>query len=374
VLRAARDRVLALADRALLLALPRVPRRGVAIILPHGLGDMVLCTPMLRHLMAHYGNQPILLICSRRVRAYAETYLRSDRIIVFDRDRMRRNAWYRMRIIGTVARAGANVIIQPAYNRVHWVEDALVGASRAAERIGSSGAPMFITAGERARGDRWYTRLIAEPSGPMHDTERSAAFAAALAGGTVHRSIPCLVRPPRHAAAPAGDYVVAACEASSALKTWPAERFLDASLAMAARTGATVVLVGESRPSQPRVHCAVVDLRGRTDLLGLIAILAHARMVLSNDSAPAHLAAALGVPVVAVGGGGMPGRYLPYPAGEPPADRPRLVMVDPPWPCFGCGWNCRYGPAPGTPAPCVTAVSVDAVVGAGREMLGSSGH
>jgi len=372
VLRAARDRVFALTDRVLLLVLPRVSRRGIAIMLPHGLGDLVLYTPTIRHLSAHYGDQPVLLIGSPRVRAYAETCLRSDRIIAFDRDRMRRDAWYRMRIIATVARAGVRVIIQPAYNRVHWVDDALVRASRAAERIGSSGAPTFITDRERARGDRWYTRLIAEPPGPMHDIERSAAFAAALSGDPPDRLMPQLMRPPRHPAAPAGGYIVVACEASSALKTWPAERFLDASLTVAAQTGMTVVLVGETQPAQPSVHGSVVDLRGRTDLHGLIAILAHARIVLSNDSAPAHLATALGVPVVAVGGGGMPGRYLPYPAGEPSADRPRLVIIDPPWACFGCGWHCRYAPPHGAPAPCMTAITVDTVVAAALGVLGDT--
>ena len=356
----------------LLLALPHAPRRGIAIILPHGLGDLVLYTPTFRHLRAYYRDQPVLLICSPRARAYAEAYLTAERIIVLDRDRMRRNLWYRMRILSTVARAGVRVAIQAAYNRVHWVEDALLGASRAVERIGSSGAPTFMTAREHARGDRWYTRLIAEPPGPMHDTERNAAFAAALTGSAPPRLTPHLMRPPRHEAAPADGYLVVASDASSTLKTWPVERFLAASVTIAAQTGLAVVLVGEAKPSQSPLHCAVVDLRGRTDLHDLIAILAHARIVLSNDSAPAHLAAALGVPVVVVGGGGMPARYLPYPAGDPTTDQPRVVTVDPPWPCFGCGWHCRYAPPRAAPAPCVAAVTVDAVVGAALALIDPS--
>jgi ADP-heptose:LPS heptosyltransferase len=102
---------------------------------------------------------------------------------------------------------------------------------------------------------------------------------------------------------------------------------------------------------------------------GLISVLAHARIVLCNDSAPAHLAAALGVPVVAVGGGGMPERYLPYPSAGADAGQPYLVVVDPPWPCFGCGWQCRYAPPPGTVAPCVAEVTVRQVVGAALALL-----
>ena len=81
--------------------------------------------------------------------------------------------------------------------------------------------------------------------------------------------------------------------------------------------------------------------------------------------------------MAAVGGGGMPGRYLPYPGNAPSADPPRLVprpvprlvIVDPPWACFGCGWSCRYAPPHGVPAPCVTAVTVDMVVGAALGLL-----
>ena len=75
------------------------------------------------------------------------------------------------------------------------------------------------------------------------------------------------------------------------------------------------MLVGETKLSRRQADSVVVDLsgladmlartdmRGLTDMHGLISILAHARIVFCNDSAPAHLAAALGVPVVAVGGG-----------------------------------------------------------------------
>jgi ADP-heptose:LPS heptosyltransferase len=376
VLRTARDMVFRLADRLVLLTVPQAPRRGIAVIMPHGLGDLVLYTEAFRHLRAHYRDRPVVLVCTEGARAYAESYLPAERIIAFDRDRMRRDLRYRMRIVGAVSRAGVRVAIQPGYNRAHMSEDALVRASRAEERIGSSGAPMFITPRERTRGDRWYTRLIEQPAGPMHDAERNAAFAAALTGNAPSRLTPRLARPPRHPDAPAGGYIVAACDASAPLKAWPPDRFVEASLAMAAQTGLGVVLVGETKLSRPAICAAawsgVVDLCARTDTHGLISILGHARIVLCNDSAPAHLAAALGVPVVAVGGGGMPERYLPYPSDEPGSGQPRLVAVDPPWPCFGCGWQCRYAPPRGAVAPCVAAITVDQVVGAALALLGES--
>jgi ADP-heptose:LPS heptosyltransferase len=373
-----------LADRAVLLTVRRAPRRGIAIITPHGLGDLLLFTEAFRHLSAHHRGEPVLLVCSNVARSFAEAYLKPDRIIALDRGRMRRDPWYRARNVRAVARAAVRAAIQPAYNREHMIEDALIRASRAQERIGSSGAPMFMTARERARGDLWYTRLIEEPPDPMHDAERNAAFAAALTGSPPPRLMPRLAHPPRHPDVPAGGYIVVACEASEALKSWPRERFTEASLAIAARTGLAVVLVGETKLSRRQADSVVVDLSGLTDMLartdmrgltdmhGLISILAHARIVFCNDSAPAHLAAALGVPVVAVGGGGMPGRYLPYPASEPDSSQPHLVAVDPPWPCFACGWQCHYAPPRDAAAPCVANVSVRKVVHAALTLLRAS--
>jgi ADP-heptose:LPS heptosyltransferase len=372
VLRTARDTVLMVLDRIALLTPRRAPRHGIAVMTPHGLGDLVLFTEAFRHLRAFYPGQPVLLICSSRGRGYAEACLRPERILVVDRDRMRRDPWYRLRIVIAIARAGVRIAIQPGYNRVHLVEDALVRASRAEERIGTAGSPMFISARARARGDRWYTRLIEEPSGLAHDAERNAAFVAGVTGSTPPRVMPRLAKPRRHPEAPAGGYIAVAPGASSAMKAWPADNFIAAARAVAAPTDLSVVLVGETRPSRPMAGSAAVDLRGRTDVNQLISILAYARIVLCNDSAPAHLAAALGVPVVAVGGGGMPERYLPYPAARTTTGQPRLVVVDPPWPCFGCGWQCRFAPARGDAAPCVAAITVRQVVDAAVALLGTA--
>jgi ADP-heptose:LPS heptosyltransferase len=368
-MRTARDMVLMVIDRIALLTPRPAGRHGIAVIAPHGLGDLVLYTEAFHHLRAYYRGQPVLLVCSPRGRDYAEAYLQPERILVLDRDRMRRDPWYRLRIVIAIARAGVRVAIQPGYNRVHLVEDTLVRASRAQERIGRTGSPMFISARARARGDRWYTRLIEEPPGLAHDAERNAAFTAAVTGSAPPRLMPRLTRPPRHPEAPAGGYIAVAPGASSVMKAWPADNFFPASQAVAARTGLPVVLVGEKQPPQPMARSAAIDLRGRTDVTQLIAVLAHARIVLCNDSAPAHLAAALGVPVVAVGGGGMPERYLPYPAARTATGQPRLVLVDPAWPCFGCGWQCRFAPAHDTAAPCLAAVTVGKVVDAALALL-----
>lgn len=63
------------------------------------------------------------------------------------------------------------------------------------------------------------------------------------------------------------------------------------------KTRAVIVGVGESPDSLP---ADVIDLAGRTSLAELIGILRGARFVVSVDSGPMHLAAAIGVPLLGV--------------------------------------------------------------------------
>ncbi|MFV1958838.1 MAG: glycosyltransferase family 9 protein [Planctomycetota bacterium] len=59
-----------------------------------------------------------------------------------------------------------------------------------------------------------------------------------------------------------------------------------------------------------------VDLAGRMDVEGLVAVLAGARALVSNDTGPVHLASALGVRVLAIYGPNTPRLYGPLEAGS----------------------------------------------------------
>jgi ADP-heptose:LPS heptosyltransferase len=58
-----------------------------------------------------------------------------------------------------------------------------------------------------------------------------------------------------------------------------------------------------------------LDWTGRTSLAELGALFARSALLLTNDSGPMHLAAALGTPVLAIFGPTNPGRTGPYSGG-----------------------------------------------------------
>lgn len=81
--------------------------------------------------------------------------------------------------------------------------------------------------------------------------------------------------------------------------------------------GATFVLIGSGNPNEHRMDAAglanVVDLRGRTTLRDLMALVSVCGCVLSPASAVVHIAAALGRPSVVVIGARESRRFTDYP-------------------------------------------------------------
>ena len=56
----------------------------------------------------------------------------------------------------------------------------------------------------------------------------------------------------------------------------------------------------------------IINLAGMTDIPQLIAILSGARLIITNDTGPGHIAVALGKPVVMIFGPTNPARIEPY--------------------------------------------------------------
>ena len=147
----------------------------------------------------------------------------------------------------------------------------------------------------------------------MHDLERNLSLteplgsAASIAAGESR-----YVTPPRmnenfeSLLAGAGTRLAGVHPGSAgSTKRWLPERFAELSRRLAAE-GLTPVLVGgpEDAALGERIaqDCGAVNLVGRTGLEDLKALMGRLNVFVTNDSGPMHLAAAAGVPVVAIFG------------------------------------------------------------------------
>ena len=95
-------------------------------------------------------------------------------------------------------------------------------------------------------------------------------------------------------------------------KNWP-DAYWDI-LISRLRERATVIELGEaSDTDSPVAEANYIDLRGRTSLDGLVAAIAAADLYVGPSSGPSHIAAAAGTPEVVIYGGFEPAPYTPYP-------------------------------------------------------------
>jgi ADP-heptose:LPS heptosyltransferase len=115
---------------------------------------------------------------------------------------------------------------------------------------------------------------------------------------------------------PSGRFVVLHPGTSVPARAWPAARFAEAARLLTDR-GHQVVVTGA--PSERRLTAEVAgtsaahDLGGRTSLPELAAVLDRADVVVVGNTGPAHLAAAVGTPVVSLFAPTVPAaRWAPY--------------------------------------------------------------
>ena len=91
-------------------------------------------------------------------------------------------------------------------------------------------------------------------------------------------------------------------------KCWPPDRFADLANRLKDHTGADVILFGTAAEAAvtsaiaARMHHSPIDLTGKTSIADLPALLSQCHFFIGNDSGAMHVAAAVGLPVVAVFG------------------------------------------------------------------------
>jgi heptosyltransferase-2 len=116
--------------------------------------------------------------------------------------------------------------------------------------------------------------------------------------------------------------LVALCPGStnSRAKRWPAERFAVLADLLAERACADILLVGASAELEVSEEVARLMrsrpfvLTGKTELAQTAALLAVADLLVTNDTGPAHVAAAVGTPVVVIFGPTNPVTTRPFSA------------------------------------------------------------
>jgi heptosyltransferase-2 len=104
--------------------------------------------------------------------------------------------------------------------------------------------------------------------------------------------------------------VIALCPGSinSRAKRWPAESYAALADRCVDTLGAQILLIGSkeeldvSRQVADRMHNKPIMLTGQTDIAEVVAVLSIADLLITNDTGPAHIGAALGRPTLVIFG------------------------------------------------------------------------
>jgi heptosyltransferase-2 len=283
----------------------------VAAVLPNWLGDLVMAAPALRALGRGLGDEALDLFALEPLAPLARALFEAREVVAYRREsglgrlRLRTRLARRMRPRGY----RAAVLLPNSFSSA-------LGAWRAGvpARVGTAmhGRSFLLSArvaplGEREHQADAYLRVVAaaldgDPDARDGDEllhlagDAREAAAAALRGTGL---------------ATEGDgaerfVVLAPGAAYGPAKQWGEESFAEVARALA-RTGVRTLVAGTraDAPLAERIarlapDAGVVDLTGRTDLVALAGVLGLSAGFVGNDSGAAHLAAALGVPTVAV--------------------------------------------------------------------------
>jgi heptosyltransferase-3 len=346
------------------------PQRILCIKLKH-IGDVLLMTPAVRALRRAWPGSTIAALVPRGTEGVLAGNSDLDAILVFDRGAGIAGSW---RAVRAVRRYAPDLVLEMGQGDREAVLGWLSGAR---QRVGY--APRW--------SGRWRRVLLSRAvpwNGRLHVVEANLDIVRAC-GIPAEASRPVLVVQSEARSRVAARLTSAGLGLDQPLavvhpvsrwlfKAWPEASCVEVIGRLVRSAGVAVVVTSGPGAAEveaanrilaqavaPRPPAQIVDLIGQTTLEELAALLGRAALFIGVDSAPMHMAAALGVPVVALFGPSGEHNWGPWGEGH--------VVVSSPYFCRPCGQDGCLG---SKRSDCLEAISAQAVMTAVEKVLGQS--
>jgi lipopolysaccharide heptosyltransferase I len=331
----------------------------ILLIKPSSLGDIVHAIPVVSAVKERWPKAQITWVVKRQWADLVECVEGVDRV------------WP----LATTAMGWLHQVRALRAERFDLAVD-LQGLFRSGALAGLSGAPERIGFANGREGSPWfYSTRVPVPSPDMHAVDRYLLVAQALGASAtrppqfrfvVNDSDAMFVRHEfqRYGLSVDQSWIAVHISARWPTKRWPLESFAAVLDRLEKERLGPTVLIGASddRTDVDRLRSlgttAFIDLTGRVPLRCLPATLSKASIMITNDSGPMHIAAAFGVPVVAMFGPTSAARTGPYGKGHHV-----LSEAVPCSPCFSR--VCRHSPH----MECLYRIQPNQVVEAVRRLL-----
>ena len=301
--------------------LAEIEAKRICLIKPSALGDVVQTLPVLTALRSRFPNAHIAWVVNRAYADILAGHPHLNETIVFDRGRGK--PWSRS------ARAAFFSLLRMLQERQFDLACDLQGLLRSSIMARATRAARRIGLGDAREGARlFYTDVVPVPRCGMSAVDRYWLLAGSLGVGPATKQFVIPVSPSERLWAGrqwdgAGGLCVAIHPGARWMtKRWPTGHYAEIARRLEREATARIVLVGgtEETDAARQIESAVrgrcVNLTGQTSLKQLAAVLCRVDLLLTNDSGPMHLAAALGTPVAGIFTCTSPDRARPYGSGH----------------------------------------------------------
>lgn len=282
---------------------------NILIIQTAFIGDMILTTPLIGKTKEHFINSHIDVLAIPSTKILLQNNPDVHAIHVYDKRKSDKGPKGFFRICRSIQQANYHLVISPHRS----LKSALIAwYSRAPNRISfsnSAGAFLFNMSVPENRSLHETDRILAllRPLGCDTDSVRPCVYPSEADQQTVT----ALFDKSKKAVALAPGSVWAT-------KRWPVKYFHHLATALAERGYSVFLIGGESDRTLCQEICTethkhIINFAGQMDLLQSAALLQRCSVLVTNDSAPMHLASATATPVVAIYGPTVRGfGFYPY--------------------------------------------------------------
>lgn len=292
--------------------LKRTVFRKILIVKPSSLGDVVHSLPFLSAVKQCFPEAEIHWVIAKGLEGLLEGHPLIDGLIIINKDNWK-----------NLSRAGATLseiraLYRQLRNERYDVVVDLQGLLRSGLITQATHASLRIGFHEAREGSRFFYTHKVRGGREIHAVERYMKVAEELGCYAHDIAFPFpITRSASDITASLvdlGPYAVMVPGARWKTKLWPAESFGKVASMLPLRS----IVVGSGTDktiADEVVACSeerAVSMAGKTSLKELIEIMRNAEVVITNDSGPMHIAAALGIPVIAIFGPTSPKRTGPY--------------------------------------------------------------
>lgn len=293
------------------ISIKKIPKK-ILVIKPSSLGDIVHSLPFLNAIKDAFPFAEIHWVVARGLEGLLENHPMVKRLWIINKDH-----WKNLKRIKETA-IEIKFLFKELEAESYDVVIDLQGLLRSGLLAYATKSPIKIGFKEAKEGSSlFYTHRI-KSGKEIHAVDKYLKIASAVGCEVEDVKFPMpLIKESENVKRlkeDIGDYAVLVPGARWETKKWPSDKFGKVASMLNIKT----VIIGSSSDAEiakgieSYSNGKALSIAGKTDIKELISIIRGARYAITNDSGPMHIAAAFGIPVVAIFGPTNPVRTGPY--------------------------------------------------------------